>query len=481
MPRNLKLFRGSWCIREEGEWRELDPENAYTSKFLNDLNSCDLKNPLSDYINELFLYYYIKVRELNATAGGVNKASYAWNSRLADRGILFALRKGSRFSLSLPDMLLFYVQALVVFSLSILLAILVATLLPFIFLIKNVMALRLTSLDLKSVRNVFFVRSKSGYSRAKAFIAEDPGCVVLIDDAAGLKVPGQSIYSVLCWRRFSTIYIKTLQYTVRDCSLFFKDAKALLGTWFAFSVFWDYWKRIPQKSLYEACFVSILEFLPDDAQLFSGEKEDRFALLQTRCCARKATKLTCLPHGLEYGFKFPGGLCGDSFYCFSINAKRTLEGLYSSNKFLYSDDILNKMLGLSIDGCKGRVSRVCFFTEPRDQKINFDIIERLSDMRFSFSLKLHPIEDESVYRDRYPGIDIISDLGDALRSSVCISRKSTVLIEAAQRGQRSIALLENKKDRFYAEYLFPSLSSEKVLKVLDLNDLVEVIAVNDGG
>ena len=191
--------------------------------------------------------------------------------------------------------------------------------------------------------------------------------------------------------------------------------------------------------------------------------------------------MTCLPHGLEYGFRFPGGLCGSTFYCFSEKARELLESIYSSKKFLYSDSVLNKMLGIN-ENCRKEVSdRVCFFTEPRDQNINFEIIDQLIDAGVKLSIKLHPLENQKIYQDRYPGVDIISDLEDGLSSSFCLSRKSTVLIEASQRGKQAIAVLVNRKDRFYVEHLFPSLSSEEIVKVYDFKGLVQALVINNDG
>jgi hypothetical protein len=227
--------------------------------------------------------------------------------------------------------------------------------------------------------------------------------------------------------------------------------------------------------------MKVLELAPANAEVFSGEKEDRFALLQTRCCALKTIRLTCLPHGLEYGFRFPGGLCGDSFYCFSKNAKEILGAMYSSEKFLFSDDVLNKMLGIKTDFGERSVGRVCFFTEPRDQQVNFEIIDRLVEMNIKLSIKLHPLESQKKYQDRYPSVEIVSDLQSALSSSTCLSRKSTVLVEASQRGKQAIAILINKKDKFYVENLFPSLSSERIEKISNFEDLRQALVTNNDG
>lgn len=481
MARELKLSRDSWWVKNDDEWQELNLEDAYTDGFVEDVNSCSHRRPFSDYSNELYLYYFVKNKELENTVGEVSNLSCSWRARLTDKSLLYSFRKNYGVKVNSFSVVVFYLQAVAAFSVSLLLSFFVAALLPFIFLRKSRGRHLFSRSSFKDKKKVFFIRSKSGYSRVRSFIAECPSCMVLADNFSELKVPGESIYSVLWSSSFLGLYMKTLQYTTRDLWLLFKDARALLGNWMALSVFWAYWKRIPQKALYEACFEEILRLVPKDSVLFSGEKEDRFAMLQTRCCAWSGINLTCLPHGLEYGFRFPGGLCGSTFYCFSEKARELLESIYSSKKFLYSDSVLNKMLGIN-ENCRKEVSdRVCFFTEPRDQNINFEIIDQLIDAGVKLSIKLHPLENQKIYQDRYPGVDIISDLEDGLSSSFCLSRKSTVLIEASQRGKQAIAVLVNRKDRFYVEHLFPSLSSEEIVKVYDFKGLVQALVINNDG
>lgn len=481
MSRILKLSGNTWWVKSDDDWQELNFDSAYNSEFIENLNSCSCDAPFSDYINELYLYYFIRSKELEQVVGEVDESSYSWRAGLSDKSLLFNLRKKVGFRVGLFKAALFYLQALIAFSASIFLSFFVSIFLPFIFLVKSGSRYSSSKKSLGSKKKVFFVRSKSGYSRAKRFVEESPSCILFVDDFSKINVPGESIYMVLWSSSFFRIYLRTLRYLFRDWPLFYKDASALLGSWVALSVFWDYWKRIPHKAFYEACFEEVLQLSSKSSELFSGEKEDRFAMLQTRCCYQSGHRLNCLPHGLEYGFRFPGGLCGSAFYCFSRKAKNLLESLYSSNKFLYSEEVVNTMLGIDLGYRRNSVDRVCFFTEPRDQVVNFEIMDQLVAENISFSVKLHPLESQEIYRDRYPNIDMVSDLEDALSSSFCLSRKSTVLIEASQRGSQAIAILINQKDRFYVEHLFPSLSSEKIAKAYNFNDLTRALAINNDG
>ena len=67
------------------------------------------------------------------TVGEVSKSSYSWRARLTDKSLLCSLRKKSGFKVSVFKVVIFYIQAVAAFSISVLLSFFVAALLPFIF------------------------------------------------------------------------------------------------------------------------------------------------------------------------------------------------------------------------------------------------------------------------------------------------------------------------------------------------------------
>jgi hypothetical protein len=84
---------------------------------------------------------------------------------------------------------------------------------------------------------------------------------------------------------------------------------------------------------------------------------------------------------------------------------------------------------------------------------------------------LHPLENPKDYRNWFPGIEQIDDFNDAICSTVCLARKSTVLLEASRRGTKSIALLMNEKDRTYVMKIFPSLRSKEIARAFTFDEL----------
>ena len=92
-----------------------------------------------------------------------------------------------------------------------------------------------------------------------------------------------------------------------------------------------------------------------------------------------------------------------------------------------------------------------------------------------FSLKLHPLEESGDYSKRFPEIEQVNDFNDAICSTVCLARKSTVLLEASRRGAKAVALLVNEKDRTYVMKIFPSLCSKSILRAFTFNELQEFL------
>jgi hypothetical protein len=245
----------------------------------------------------------------------------------------------------------------------------------------------------------------------------------------------------------------------------------MLGASCSLALLPEYIKRISHKSVYESCLNEVIRLSPN-AVFFTGDKDDRFALLQTRVCKREKKQLFCLPHGLEYGFRFPGGLAATTFYCFTPEAADFLNDLYQESKFVHSESVADEMYGIdSEELINKKIERFCLFTESRDPEINHDIIRGLIKNNIKFCLKLHPLENPKDYRNWFPGIEQIDDFNDAICSTVCLARKSTVLLEASRRGTKSIALLMNEKDRTYVMKIFPSLRSKEIARAFTFDEL----------
>lgn len=189
---------------------------------------------------------------------------------------------------------------------------------------------------------------------------------------------------------------------------------------------------------------------------------DRFSVIEEKLAKEYNIKSICIPHGLEYGFKLPKGFSCDLHYTNTLYAADYLNKLYETDKFVYDENIAVKMFKSNTTK-KSNKGRVVYFSEPREVYVNQIIIEELSsllkDKGIELFLKLHPKDKISDY-EKY-GLTIMTDLDDALSGNICISRKSTTLLEATYNDSVAAAILLNAKDKSMF-YTFPSLQSERI-------------------
>ena len=207
--------------------------------------------------------------------------------------------------------------------------------------------------------------------------------------------------------------------------------------------------------------------------IITGNKEDRFAMVEVKIAKKLGLSLTCIPHGLEYSYRFPSAVAGDIFYCTSLESSLMLRDIYNDKKFVFDEKINTMIYGGRRDRIKNDSHELVFFTEPRNIHVNQKIINSLQDNNISFKVKLHPADD----CQNYPQSDLkfVNDLSEALNSKIFIARKSTVLLDAVYRGSEAISLLIDSKDDYYANYVFPSLSNPKIRKCYKIKDLVNVL------
>jgi hypothetical protein len=205
--------------------------------------------------------------------------------------------------------------------------------------------------------------------------------------------------------------------------------------------------------------------------LYTGNKEDRFALIEKRLCNGNSIKTVCMPHGLEYAFKMPAGLVGNVFYCNSQYAKDYLEKLYRDHKtgFIFDRNVVSQMLSKNVKIKKEK--RIVFFPESRDTEKNLAIIRFLKNMNIDFNVKLHVKDRLENYRPFIDETTLINDFDDAISNSICLARKSTVLLEAIYNHSIPIAVLVDDKDRAYFEFMLPALNDESIRKIYSFDEL----------
>lgn len=425
----------------------------------------------SDYANEFFLYFYLRVCEYSSVIGEYSKVKSDFFPWSAEWHVFWLARRKSGIRCGLGEnVVAALLNVLFVPILMLLSFASVLFLVPYVWLR---MGRLIGAEDVARLSKLYLVRSKAScakFDRLRKGNNEDS--LVVIDDVFGVGGEGVSVYSPLKWLSCPKVIFFALVKSVRDLSDIVSDVRGVLGAKALFLVFFTYWLRVSHKALYEACLSRVLDVCSKDVVVYSGNKEDRFAVLETRLCESRCLDLVCIPHGLEYGFNFPMGLCGAEFYCNSSVAAEWLNKLYGVDKFVFSEAVAKKMLGVGQDN-ESLVDRICYFSEPRDVDVNFLIIDALCRAGVDFYVKFHPLDDRAEFFQRFPQLKVIESLDEALKSSICLARKSTVLLEALYRGSKPIAVLVSEKDRTFFEKVFPALNDSRIEKAATVDALLD--------
>ena len=247
-----------------------------------------------------------------------------------------------------------------------------------------------------------------------------------------------------------------------------------LGNYFIYSIKDYYRGRIVHTEFFN---LLIKKYFPHYAggEYYTANNLDRFSVLEERVAKENNIKTYNIPHGIEYGFKFPKGFSCDVFYAYTEYSSQYLNTLYETNKYVFDQGIIENMLKLDSSN-KPHSQYVIFFTEPREINVNIEIISSLKKMMdiegWTLYLKLHPTDKKSNYD--YLGCPYITDYTVSLTGNICISRKSTILLEAIYNGSIPIAIITNDKDASIFK-TFPSLNSEKIIKKYNIEDLFNTI------
>tara|TARA_R100001224_G_scaffold111329_1_gene91175 strand:- start:20589 stop:21788 length:1200 start_codon:yes stop_codon:yes gene_type:complete len=267
----------------------------------------------------------------------------------------------------------------------------------------------------------------------------------------------------------------------RSFSVFFKDfpklsseASNYLPLRDSFRAIKLYIPRFAHKVNFTSYFSELLD-LYNPTAVITGNKEDRFALSEQTICKEKGIKLVCYPHGLEYAIQLPRGVVGDAFYCYSQATKKYYEEIYKSfdQTFIYSPEVVQKLLGRQVEK-KNVERRVVFFPESRGKDINLMIVSLLLEKGLDVYLKLHPLDSADSYIELgLPSEKIIEDFNQAILGNVILARKSTVLLEAIYSGSLSCALLFNSEDNKAFHEQFPSLWDDRIKQVTDIDELMQ--------
>jgi hypothetical protein len=399
----------------------------------------------NDYVNEFFLYYVIPF---------IEKISL--------------LKKQDDGNLILKNNFGDYLKSIFQVVYSALIIIFYVVTLP-LYVLFRFRALENDSLE---VRSLVVIRSPAAHSKM-AFL-KNKGIAFYADSLVyqateiNLSLYSQSLFTrlmgvgVIPWMGF------------KDFFTLFIMASRHLGFVLAVNVVVYYRKRLVHKVTFEFYLDKLLKIAKPNV-LYTGNKEDRFALIEKRLCNENSIKTVCIPHGLEYSFKMPAGLVGDVFYCNSQNAKNYLERLYRNSKtgFIFDRSIVGQMLSRHVKTQKEK--QIVFFPESREPKKNLAIIQFLKTQNINFYVKLHIKDSLDHYRPFIDESILVNDFDNAISNSICLARKSTILLEAVYNHSIPIAVLVDDKDRAYFEFMFPALNDENILKVCSFKELQNLL------
>lgn len=255
-----------------------------------------------------------------------------------------------------------------------------------------------------------------------------------------------------------------------------RELKTFLDDWkFIFSAPYilDFFSTRLMAAKFYQFILHELFALPWTGKFLSGNNLDLYALAEEEEAKKTGIKTVCIPHGIEYGFKFPHCFTGDEFYTYSKNSAEYLNGLYDENKFLFDEELVSEIFKIQKQ-YEHTAPRIIYFSEPREPEVNIKIIKGLLDALQGEKLyiKHHPKDSLSDYDEFKGQLHVIDDLGEAIQGNICLSRKSTTLLEGVYNGSRCGAIIINEKDKAIF-YNFPSLQDDGIKVFTSIDNAAE--------
>lgn len=445
----------------------VDIDHIYSKTFIESINlQADKTEWRSDYINEIFMYFFLKTKESQALVNGLGLSCVDIDFFSSDWWVSVAAAKASGLHVNRKAIVAYHVSNIVLFIFSFVVVFASSFVLPVFVLITRKKQKTICS------SKVSVVRAPASYNKMK-FLESDSQVEFLFDDIWKFGVSGLSMYSQVSYLQRILSIVSVPYLVLRDCILIIYDSVGVMGWKHIGFVLYYYYKRIVHKCVFEY-YLNLILKNNKHVIYYTGNKEDRFAILEMRLCKKYGIKSVCVPHGIEYAFRVPAGLVGDVFYCNTAQAQEHLSSLYSDNdKFVYDKDIAEKMFS------RGQpvtdIDKIVFFPESREPEKNLPIIKKLVESGMSIYVKLHILDSADNYKEYSDRFTYIDDFDYAISNSICVARKSTVLVEAVYNNSIPVAVLIDAKDRAYVDYMFPSLQDSHINQVYAFEELVMLI------
>lgn len=448
---------------QNNDGSSIDVNSIYSKSYVDSINvQSDKTLWTTEYINEIFMFFYLRIKEYSSVFNKCDTKKFQVQDLGGDWFTCVEAARVANLKIDFKTLLVFHVSNVVLFLYSFMVVLGLSLLLPvWIVLTKK----RINCSNLKAIS---IIRSIPTYEKMK-FLEDSNQAKFYFDDILQMNSSDLSMYShgSISQRNFLLVMLPYM--AIRDYFLIFKDSKNLLGWQYTGFVLLYFCKRISHKCVFEYYLNLILK---NNKQVvyYTGNKEDRFAIIEKRLCKKYEIKSICIPHGIEYAFRVPAGLVGDIFYCTTIFSQKYLSALYADEEtFVYEDSIAKKMFfrGQPVSN----ITQIVFFPEWTDPGVNLLILKKLIELKLSILVKLHAKDSAENYKECSDHFSYITDFGVAISNKICLARKSTVLLEAIYNNSIPIAILTDSKDRAYVEYMLPSLNDTKIRRVYTFEEL----------
>jgi hypothetical protein len=445
----------------------IEPAEVYNRDFVIELNKkASQTNGHSDYINELFMYFFMPIYAYTKLFKLHKVNAVKFQTLSFFNWMLYRACKVTSTHLGLLPRMQHFLANITLVPISLSVIIVTSLLYPLLALVKY-------NKSQAKVKSFTLIRSPASLSKLR-FLQNENGADFYFDDLFKFKSQKISLYAGLkLWQKLwalALIPIKCLD----DLIKLTQDTIKLFGIGELGFILYHYAFKISHKCLYEYYLSRLIENNKGNYESYiTAHKEDRFAVVDAKLSKKYNLRLICIPHGVEYGFYVPAGLPGDVFYCTTRKAAEHLNILYNTNKFIFDETIAFKMFSRNTS-CKSD-KKIVFFTEAQGTHINLRIIEELSKLNLNFYVKLHPKDKKEYYCNLADKFQFLDDFDVAISNSICLARKSTVLVEALYNHSTANAILLNLVDRAFVDCMIPSLLENKIGYITTVKDLRDLL------
>jgi hypothetical protein len=420
----------------------------------------------SDYINEVFMHFYLRVLEIASLFKASDSERIVLNSYKGEWPVVVAAAKKEDLRIGFLDLAYFYLSGALLHIVSFFAVVLSVLVLPGLALVTR----KRRPVEVASEFSV--IRSPAAFDKMR-FLSDSGKVEFYYDDLLQKETTAASLYGfgTLSERMLSLLIVPILAF--RDYFRVANDSRRLLGWGGSGFVLYYFSKRIAHKCTFEYYLRLLIKRSGVDTY-YTGNKEDRFAILEKRLCKEYAVSSVCVPHGIEYAFKTPAGLVGDVFYCTTEHARQHLSNLYAGvQAFVYDEVVARQMF--SRHQVVVPAQGIVFFPESRGVDVNLLILGHLLGLGYDIAVKLHPKDDVGNYNQYAGQVTFISDLDSSISNKICLARKSTVLVETIYNNSTPIAILTDPRDRGYVEHMLPSLTDDQIKRVYSFEELACVL------